>query len=163
MLKASRRVGIFLWDHLGHCGTCLRKAFQASAVAWAFVCVILLLKRPDVLLPSAIVATVLTLLWVSHLVVFARKAAAFTRRTSSTNIVEVTVAVASRRAVLPLIARTLAFAFLVSAAPSQARADGACGGDGCPTCYRRVLNMGCQRCHSCADDNGVFNCGGSNC
>lgn len=136
-----------LWKNLGYCSNCIRKAFLTAASAWGLALLIALSDWSN-LLPVAVFGAVgLTMLWIAHLVGFARKV------TVATVSGKVNMATPSRRAVLPLFARALAFAAFASAMSRQAFADSPCGGwynALCPPCERRVtVNSPCLPCHSC--------------
>jgi len=73
MTKAVRQISAFLWGSLGHCSVCIRKAFLAAAVAWSLTGLIAVSGFSPVLLPAVVGAVGLTLLWVAHLLVFARR------------------------------------------------------------------------------------------
>jgi hypothetical protein len=167
MTKAVRQISAFFWGSLGHCSVCIRKAFLAAAVAWSLTCLIAVSGFSPVLLPAVVGAGGLTLLWVTHLLVFARR---FSRgKTKPDRAIQSTNAVVeapSRRAILPLFVRALIFGALVSAAPRQANAryvrSGGCGREDCLPCwrpfYKRQGGYDCVKCRSCAVD-----CGGQTC
>jgi hypothetical protein len=130
MGQTFHKIGLFLWANFGHCSNCIRRAFFAAVVSSALVLSLLLFPESDLLSYAIVVAAGCLMLWTMHLFVFAAKVST---ATVSQNLTDAPL---TRRALLPVFARSLAFAVFVSAAPRTASADGACGADGCDSCRR---------------------------
>jgi len=168
MSKAWQPLAPFLWRHLGHCSSCIRKAFQAATCAWTAALLLLGLDWPRFLPAIVIIALGLTALWVAHLVAYAGKATLAEKSDSSAENDNAYITTSSRRDLLPLFARALAVAALTSAAPTLALADGPCGGQcgdiQCRPCFRPVYDgqggCNCESCHSCPGPENKYNCNG---
>jgi len=146
MLKIQE-LAAFIWSNLGYCPNCMRKAFLTALIAWGMVVIIALLHW-SVLVPVAIISAVgLTTLWVAHLVAFDGKA------TVAVEISKSNTEYLSRRTLLPIFVRALAFAAFASSMSRSAFAESPCGGwDNlpCGRCQRRnTVSSPCEYCHSC--------------
>jgi hypothetical protein len=149
-----------IWGNLGSCSLCIRKAFLTACGAWSLSLFCYILWQ-TAFFYSVVVAVVLSALWLAHIAAFAGKIKFVASKGTSNR------SSLSRRELVPLFARGLAIGAIISAAPRQALADGACGADGCDSCFRPIYARDgtrvCQRCHSCADSQGRYNCGGATC
>jgi hypothetical protein len=156
----------FLWDKLGNCSICIRKAFQAAAAGWSLTLVFALLGWSQLVVLTTLGAITLTTLWLAHLLVHARKVIIVAE---SPDIIRSVLPVpggqsvetVSRRAMLPLFVRALCAAAVMSATPAFAQqctaGTGSCEQDGCPRCSRPCYVRGntlsgCIRCRSCGSD-----------
>jgi hypothetical protein len=75
-MMIAKQIPAYLDAHLGRCPRCMRQSFIFMLGAWGLVLVLLFAtysSTPTV--TSAIVATSLTILWLSHLTAFALRAA----------------------------------------------------------------------------------------
>src|SRR5208283_2834762 len=148
----------FLWGNFGHCRNCIRKAFLATAVAWASVLLIYVSGRSMLLSTFTAISVTITLLWVTHLLVFARKRSLGVIRRKSNN------EVLTRRNAMGLFVRVLMGAALASALPGLALADGTgpCAGENCGKCFRPEYNdeggWECIPCHSCPGPDNKYDC-----
>jgi hypothetical protein len=111
-----------IWANLGHCHICTRKAFLAAVTAWGLLGVVSAVAPQPIWLPIiSISAGALTLLWIAHILAFARKFSLGIDRKSEAFREE-------RRAVFPIFARAAASAVALSVAPRLAFAQaGQCG------------------------------------
>jgi hypothetical protein len=138
---------------LGYCSKCTRKAFQTATTAWAFTAVAVVFDLPRVAMSLCVIATVLSFLWIAHIIAYARKKTKATRNNeANSTTIKPTVITSSRRELFPLFARILAGAALGSVIATPAFADSACGGFNgeCKPCARRNdANSPCEWCHSC--------------
>jgi hypothetical protein len=124
MPKALARVGSFIWAHLGHCSLCTRKAFLTAVSAWAASAILAFgADWPHALTFAEAIAAGLTGLWIAHLLAFAGKASGRARN------IRPELADPSRRAFLPVFAKTLAFAVVASTVPRLAFATVSPGDD----------------------------------
>jgi MFS superfamily sulfate permease-like transporter len=141
-----------MFRKLGTCSACIRKAWIAAVFGSAASIIVLMMHRYELLLPSVAVAVGLLLLWVAHLLAFAKRitqsAARFSPALYNPNSL-------SRRSAAKLFARTLAFGVFLSVMPRSATAQaiGGCGHDVCDECSRPLYRNGevfaCEGCHSC--------------
>ena len=153
-------VAFKLLQGIGKCPRCMNKSFVAAGFFWIFLALSLCFNYTEYTFFGVIIALPLTLLWLSHVVVFARYDVAAACIESFPDV--------SRRKVAAALAGSLAFAFAASIAPRWAHADGPCGGEKCGACQRPIYNSNtggyrCQTCHSCAGPNGRYDCGGETC
>jgi hypothetical protein len=146
-------VGSLLWKSMGHCKTCTSKSFIASAATW-----FLSLFATGAAWPLTVaLATALTVLWVTHLVIYAIKASAVVPKKGDAEIL------LGRRKIL-LFARALILAAAASAVPGNAFAMGSCGSCGSvvspPHCWRANYDgtNRCSKCRSCGADCGNYVC-----
>lgn len=72
-MKANKLVRAI--DGLGRCGFCMRTALQIAILAWALCAAIALVSQlQKIVLPSVVVASMLSVLWLAHIVAFALRA-----------------------------------------------------------------------------------------
>src|ERR1700687_3552585 len=76
MRDAVDHLATILWDNLGNCSFCIRKAFQVAASAWFLAMLFALLNWSHLLFLTFFAAAALTSLWTAHLVVYAKKTTA---------------------------------------------------------------------------------------
>jgi hypothetical protein len=162
MIRLSKNLFSFVWGNLGYCKRCIRKAFQTAAIGWSLVTFATVLGQPRTLTATLTIASAgLTLLWVAHLVAYARKATAYIDEKSASAEspnspgAKIQLQSSSRRDVIPLFARMIAGAAIASAIATPAFADSACGGYNgeCNRCARRnTPNSPCEWCHSCGSN-----------
>jgi hypothetical protein len=120
MKKALRSGVSYIYNNLGACTYCMRKAFLGAALAWSLVILAAIVNSPSVLFPATVLtAATLTGLYLTHLFVFATKASAVEYRRKgayggqkSEGMSEIT-----RRGVLPLFAQALTFAAIATTIP----------------------------------------------
>jgi hypothetical protein len=159
MNDARRYLVNVLWDNLGNCVTCIRKAFQAAAAGWCLTLLFAIVGWSQLLPLSLVSAIALTTLWVAHLIIHARKVSGLAKRR---DVIHSTVGV-SRRGTLSLFTRTVIVGAVLSATPAFAQqctgGTGSCEQDGCPECTRpcyvrgSTIN-GCISCRSCGSNCG---------
>jgi hypothetical protein len=172
MTRLHRRVVAVILGNLGGCVVRIRKSFRVAVGAWGLALAVSISPLSSYLLPTAIVATAITLLWIAHLLAFASRARYPSAEKPTQRITEPSPASAqaieSRRSVMPLFAKALIFGAFVSTAPrsAMAQAMGGCGRDGCSNCARPFYERGtpgrkagCTICHSCPGDDGQYRCG----
>jgi hypothetical protein len=82
VMADSRKTRIFqvlrswssLWHNVGNCPSCMRVAFQAAFAAWAaLVSAAIFADTPMLVGAITVSALGLTLLWLTHVIAFARK------------------------------------------------------------------------------------------
>jgi hypothetical protein len=143
-----------LFSYLGHCQSCIRKAFVSAAVAWTAAIIAYASGYSDATFLLSALAIPLTILWFGHMVGFLLRI-----RLAQEERVDL-----GRRSGFVLLGRGLAAVTMISFLPSKAPAQGygGCGRDGCGDCFRpfwtREGSRVCWRCHSCGND-----CGGQTC
>jgi hypothetical protein len=130
---------------LGRCPFCAQKAFFAMVTAWvANTLIVHLIQSPALPIATRLVALGMTLLWASHLLAYAGRVSA---NRSDSDAQRLT----SRRSVLPLFAKTVVAATIISTIPRLALAS---------TCYKKV-GSACVQSHTgsldptCTDDCAV--------
>ena len=110
MLDHMQRLGTYVWDHLGHCPFCIRKAFLGGMAAWTcYLMSTFWLGDPKWAILLEGLSVMLTLLWISHSVVFAMKVSGRSKENQVSRV--------ERRALIGGFARAFAFVTLTSAAP----------------------------------------------
>jgi hypothetical protein len=156
----------YVKSKFGNCSKCLRQAFACAFLAWCGAGVAALVVGLGIITDTTLMLSLLlTFLWLAHFTRFSALTYSATRQRNSVRNISL-----DRRSALVLGLRSVTLTFLISAAPRNALAAGygGCGQDGCPTCSRPSWNdndqlNGCIYCHSCPNDNGIFNCGGQTC
>jgi hypothetical protein len=157
MTKKLARVQAFVWSGLGNCTVCIRKAWLAAVIALTLAVIAFLLDWRQLALPSAFIALGLVGLWGAHLFAFASKLRIKPEKLAASDRDTNTV---SRRAVMPLLMRTLFLGVVISVMPRSALAQsialGSCGRDCISACTRPMYQggrfLGCFGCHSCGND-----------
>jgi hypothetical protein len=156
----------FVWDNLGRCPKCIRKAGLAAMCTSIFALLLAAMQSP-LWPPVAVVAALLTALWLAHLYAFATKVTVLPNKEFSDVAADAVFRdkdSPSRRTAIPLFVRGLVFGAVISVMPRPALADGigGCGADGCPSCERPFYNNGvryaCVDCHSCGCAYDAENC-----
>jgi hypothetical protein len=107
-------VSTFIRGDLGHCSRCTRKAFLAAVSAWVTTAIALWAEWPQALAIAEVISVGLTALWITHLLAFAGKVS------REGHEIRPELLNPSRRAFLPMFARTLAFAAVASTVPQLA-------------------------------------------
>jgi hypothetical protein len=134
-----------LFGRLGTCGRCLRKAFVASGATWGLALSVMLFgsEYSTGLVALLVAAIILTLLWIAHLIAFARRT---TMRSDS-------------RHGLPVPSFVFAQAMMTAASASVKirPLDSDCGGfngECDDPCMRQTAPgiENCEYCHSCGED-----------
>lgn len=153
-MKLFGKAGSILWRKLGNCRSCTMKAFWSATGAWALYFFVIESFRNV----TMFVALGLTVLWLSHVVVFALKARAVEAAASDE------VDLLRRRGMLLLI-RLISTALVASTIPASAFAMGSCGSCGSsgwryPECMRANYDgtNGCTMCRSCGNHCGDEPC-----
>ena len=146
-----------VWKNLGECGRCIRKAFHVAAAAWVLTIILKVFDEFAFSQALLFVASALTLLWLAHMLVHARKVTIMAKKEDVASGGDDV----SRRALFPLFAKTLFATVLLSATPSFAQSfpctngTGSCEQDNCPRCTRPCYGPGgCIKCRSCGADCG---------
>ncbi len=149
----------YVWNHLGHCPWCMRKAFWASITSWVVTIGTYALPSPPMMHDVVItLSAALTALWLTHILVYARK-----QSISSPFRVEDSL---TRRTVLPIFTRAIAAAALSAALPVPAFAltcDSAHGWYPCQghcgnVCYNPAKGDTCSQGVVCGGPNGSQPC-----
>jgi hypothetical protein len=126
LLNATfRSIASLVHGKLGRCSRCIRRSFITALAAWGVVLLVIQLSKsiyiPYLVATAAAVAAVCTLLWISHLLVSAKRYVdSLPKKTRSSTALEKSL---SRRDVLPLFAKSVGVAALWSALPRMASAD----------------------------------------
>jgi hypothetical protein len=112
----------YLWRRIGHCYRCARTAFITALCSWGAVALVGAYLSPQgaPFVLSLIAATLLTLLWVAHLVAFSIKDVQFRGTQSQTDSDRQKLL--ARRAILPAFAASLALVTAATVFPSLANA-----------------------------------------
>jgi hypothetical protein len=153
----SNKMAIFADAKLGRCSRCIRKSFVAAAAGFltlALINQIAIASR--FLIPVEIVTLMLSVLWIAHLVAWAKRAGATQESAAARETQKSDTRLLSRRAALPVFAKSLAAIAIASALPRLANAS-ACSKT-CPdgTSASNSCDAPTPFCHcSCA--------GGANC
>jgi len=144
--------GIYVWKNLGHCKTCISKAFLAAAGVWTLSTIVSPPAWPFVVT----CAVFLTALWITHFVVHTIK------KFSAVGPTTESAAASSGRRKALLFVRALAVSAAASTIPSNAFAMGSCGSCGAGRtdyqCYRDGYDGRCYRCRSCGQGCGDYVC-----
>jgi hypothetical protein len=150
-----RYLTISIADALGRCPKCMRTSFLAAISSLVVaLAVTLITDFPFITSFAWTTAAVLIGLWIAHLVAFALRASAAARSVPN-EVVDASLKVQhrSRREIVPMFCRALAFAALVTTLPSMigpASAQSPCqncqGCWNCCTCYQQVCtsSSGCD-------------------
>lgn len=157
-----RQLGQFAWENLGHCLKCMRAAFLAAATGWTITGLIVLLwgfSWP--LLISVSASSAVTILWLSHLIMYSVKFIAASEAARAARADQLMMTAISRRTALaaPLAGAIGAFVFaaIATVAPSYAGQQKQCrvcdGGPDCcqnpngnPNCSCYTTYADCQLC-----------------
>lgn len=117
MTPGTKLVRDYLDANLGQCPKCVRQSFIAAAASWMFVVIAAFWQWSSFLiLIASLIAATATLLWLSHLLAFALRAA---HRAKDDNV-------DPRRNFVRNLCRGLAFVTLTSALPGVAFAQIRC-------------------------------------
>jgi hypothetical protein len=146
-------VADFVLANLGHCTVCMRKSFTVAAAAWALFVVAVLAAPEWIALLLAIAATLLSALWLAHLLVFSWKASASAGTAMQRDKPSPVI---SRRELLPGFVRAFAFAVGSTALPAVFFA--AQAQTPCDSCSRYKGTGTCYTCCSCQNGNCVAGC-----
>jgi hypothetical protein len=74
MFHALMRAFVPIWSNFGNCPFCMRRAFQAALAAWGVAAIIAVFTDVPLLLTTIAVGAIgLSLLWLTHILAFARK------------------------------------------------------------------------------------------
>lgn len=157
MRNALNQLAAVIWNNLGECGFCIRKVFQVAIAVWCLALLFELLNWSELFVLALVGAIALTVMWVAHLLVHARKVTILAEKED----INRTPAAVSRRALFPLFIRTLYATVLLSTTPAFSQGfpctngTGACEQDNCPHCTRPCYGPGgCIKCRSCGADCG---------
>jgi hypothetical protein len=139
-----------IWRHMGNCTACTAKAFLAASVAW----LLSIFATGEAWTVSTVLAAALTTLWLTHVIVYAKKTVV------SADSEATSVVLARRRALL--LAKAIGVAAVGSAISSKVFAMGSCGSCGTLRndwqCWRDGLDGQCYRCRSCGSNCGEYVC-----
>jgi hypothetical protein len=100
----------------GTCRLCMRKSFLSAGGLWLVVILLALTGLPlEITLTTIGVACVVTTLWLTHMLAFAGK----TSKNYKAYVPVSEMQVSTRRALMPLFARAVGAAVIMSAAPAM--------------------------------------------
>jgi hypothetical protein len=153
---------------IGSCPKCMHEAFLAAAVSWGMVLpagvVVITLATNVPLIVTALLAGLLTLLWVLHLLVFSIRAMFGTEAQDGSVPATIDVPLLARRAFIGRFVSIFAGAALATGFSRQAFAQSQwyvcntsfCGGKACCPTSHPILNHCTCRCFRASNE---FDCG----
>jgi hypothetical protein len=129
---------------LGRCPRCMQQAFLAAVSSWLLVIGVALIGHDSRLTAAATIGALgLTLLWTAHLVAYAARSVAASKRPRHDGTADM-----SRRHFIPSFARAFGFIALATAFPA-----GAALAQGCCDCSQCTSDQVC-----CNTANGCCGC-----
>ncbi len=158
MLVATRSLKGMLLAHLGHCPRCMRMSFVASATAWVLLIVAYATASSIITTLAALVAISLTILWVSHVIVFAWKATTSAYAPAKSGNRTQRIPSLSRREFVPIFLRTLTFAVVITTYPNAITSVFGQDQGPCDGCSRYKGTNTCWTCCRCQNTNCITGC-----
>jgi hypothetical protein len=158
MLAALRSLKDILLANLGHCTECMRTSFVAAVAAWTLFIAAYATAPSAVATLAELAAISLSALWLAHIIAFAGKATISKAASAGDDERASRMPALSRRELVPIFLRTLAFAAVITASPSSIpSAFGQVQGP-CDRCSRYKGSTTCWTCCSCQNSNCVTGC-----
>jgi len=158
MLAAIRSLTDLLLANLGHCTKCMRTSFVTAVAAWTLFVVVFVAAPSEIATVAELAAISLSALWLAHIIAFAVKttlsataSARYTKRASRLPLM-------SRREIVPIFLRTLAFAAVITASPGAITSAFGQNQGPCDNCSRFKGTQTCWTCCSCQNSNCITGC-----
>lgn len=158
MLSTVRSLKNIVFRKLGHCARCMKASFAMAIAAWTLFIVVLATGPAVIARAVELAAIALGALWFAHIVVFAWRATPSARVSREAERCSRQVFSLSRRALLPIFLRTLAFAAVVTASPRAITSAFAENQGPCDHCSRFRGSSACWTCCSCQNSNCITGC-----
>jgi hypothetical protein len=147
-----------LLSNLGHCTKCMRTSFVAAVAAWTLFIAAYATAPSAIATLADLAAISLSALWLAHIIVFAGKATISTAASARDDKRASRIPTLSRRELVPIFLRTLAFGAVITTAPRAitsafGQAQGPCDG-----CSRYKGSTTCWTCCGCQNSNCITGC-----
>jgi|GEM_PF-2902188 len=153
-----RSVQNFLNSNLGHCTKCMRTAFMATLAAWTLFIVAYVAAPPAIATLVELAAISLSALWLAHIIAFAIKTTLSATASAGDNEPASRLPLTSRREIVPIFLRTLAFAAAITALPGVITSAYGQDQGPCDNCSRFRGTQTCWTCCSCQNSNCITGC-----